>query len=112
MMNIWSMQKHDAVRVLLLELQQYLDKQLFCIDPASDSDYYGVMLYKADHRGIRAYVHIHGQHDNQYGIHVEYPSFKEHAASDQLQIYENQSLQQIISTLEIHFEISADQIAG
>lgn len=111
MMNIWSLFKHNSIKLLLLKLQTHLQDKSICIEDVDDKDYFSLTLVKPDQPGIRAYIYTYGQARDLYGIHLEYPIFNENDFNNTIQIYEDLSMNQIINTIIEHFDVAAYEMA-
>lgn len=110
-MNIWSIQKHKNIKLLLLKMQKHLDHKNICIEDEDNHDHFSIALVKPDQPDVRAYVYTFGQLRDLYGIHLEYPWFSENQFNDSIQVYENLSQNQIINTLITHFEVADYEMA-
>lgn len=104
-MNVWSLNKHDDIRALLLEIQIRFGDNSFAVDKIVEQDLHGISLHKPGNKEIRAYVHTYGQADHLYGMHLEYPSFNENDFAEELKIFDDQSMEQVIDSLSCHFDI-------
>jgi len=110
MMNIWSLQKHDNIKLLLISLQMQIGKQYIRVPEKNEKDYLSVILEKSDEPDIRAYVSTCEQAEEVYDIHLEYPRLAENGFKENFVIYNELSLQQIIDTLITHFDVTSEQI--
>lgn len=110
-MNIWSINKHKYIKLLLFHLEFHLGHNSFYIDPRDDKDYNSVMLFKSDKQEVRAYIYLHGQTQDKYGIHLEYPVYMENNLRDSIRLYDDLSRQQIVDTLSAHFEAANHEVA-
>lgn len=105
--NVWSLGKHENIKLVLLQLQMQLGKNSFDFGDIQGNDFLGVWLFNPRQNEVRAYIHMHGQAKGLYGLHLEYPAFSGGNYRDELQIFEDQSIDQIVNALEIHFEVVA-----
>lgn len=110
-MNIWSLHKHRNIKLLLLTLQHQLTFNSFCIEYSENNDFESVFLFKKNQPLLRAYIFTYGQDPDKYGIHLEYPQFEETSFSNAIQAYEGYSLDQVVDTLVMHFEINDYELA-
>jgi len=106
-MNIWSLDKHKSLKLLLLKLDNQLGFKKIRFARDEDDDFLTVMLVKPDQPDVRAYIYTYGQLDNFYGIHLEYPWFIENEFNDSILVYENLSMQQVINSMATHFEVAS-----
>jgi len=104
-MNAWSINKHNKIKLLLLTLQTEFGQDGYCIDDEFDNGFSAITLVKPGQADLRAYVHIHGQSIDHYGIHLEYPRLAEQNNNDSTLIYEELSLDSVIQSLVSHFDI-------
>ena len=44
----------------------------------------------------------HGQEEDHYGVHIEFPDINENNYGDTLEIYENMSLEQVVNLIHIN----------
>ena len=110
-MNIWSLSKHKTIKLLVFKLQQYMGHSTFVIPEADETDPLSIELVKANQSQVRAYIYTHGQSQDRYGIHLEYPWYVENEFNDAVLVYEDLSMSQVINTLATHFEVSQLEMA-
>jgi len=106
-MNVWSLDKHKSLKLLLLRLDKQIGFKKISFARDEDDDYQTVMLVKPDQPDIRAYIYTHGQAENIYGIHLEYPWFIENEFNDSILVYENLTMQQVINSMVTHFDVAS-----
>lgn len=106
-MNVWSINKHSEIKLLLITLQTEIGLEKFCIDDEVESGFSAVTLVKPGQADVRAYIYVFGQPIGKYGIHLEYPRLVEQNNYDSTLIYEELSLNLVIESLVAHFEIDA-----
>lgn len=104
-MNLWSINKHNTIKILLLTLQMEFGLESFLINEDLEKDSLSVTLIKPGQHELQAYIFVHGQADEHYGVHLEYPRFAEQNYNESMLIYEGLSLQLLINTLVAHFEL-------
>lgn len=104
-MNIWILNKHKHIKLLLLNLQKHLGNDHFQMVNSEYDDFFAIELVKPDQPEVRAYIYIYGQQHHYYGIHLEYPWLDENSIDDVLQDYEDLSIKKIITILASHFEV-------
>lgn len=110
-MNIWSLPKHNNIKLLLFKVYKCLGMENICIETLEPDDYMSIGFIKPSQAEIKAYVYTYGQIKDHYGIHLEYPWFIESEYNDTIMVYEDLSLEQIINTLATHFEVSRLEMA-
>lgn len=106
-MNIWSLDKHKNLKLLLLMLDKQIGSKEFHFCRDENDDFMTVMLVKPAQSDIRAYVYTYGQVENLYGIHLEYPWFIENGFNDSILVFENLTLQQVINSIATHFDVAS-----
>ena len=110
-MNIWSLIKHRRIKLLLIIMQNQLGHDNFLVEDDEDQDYLAIELMKPGQPDVRAYIYTYGQSRNQYGIHLEYPWYRENEFHNEVLVYEGLSLQQVVNILSTHFDASSFEMA-
>ena len=81
-MNIWSLNRHDSIKHLLLLLRADIDlSNLRFIDREAE-DMQAIYLTGSSFESARLYIYTYGQSEDRYGVHIEYPDHNETAYSD------------------------------
>lgn len=106
-MNVWSLDKHKSLRLLLLKLDKQLGFKKISFARDEDDDYQTVMLVKPDQPDVRAYIYTYGQPDKYYGIHLEFPWFIENEFNDSILVFESLTLKQVINSIATHFDVAS-----
>ncbi|WP_432696600.1 hypothetical protein ACQUQP_18995 [Marinobacterium sp. YM272] len=102
-MNIWALDKDQSIRHLLLMLTTQLGAGAFVVDEQTECDRNAVFIHHAEDPALRAYLYTVGQQEGRYGIHLEYPPTS--AAAVLFEANENQSLEAVVESLAVHFDI-------
>ena len=102
--NIWSLNKEPRVKCLLLQLAEQLGRSEWYIDQTARTNREAVYLIHKDERDLRAYLHIHGQHEGRAGLHLEFPRVADRGPT--YEAYEDLSIQQLVDMLAAHFGVS------
>jgi hypothetical protein len=120
-MNIWTLNKHKNIKVLLIKMQMHMGRENICLADAgtginSESseethDYLSVVLVHPNQPEVRAYISAYKDTDDLYDIHLEYPWFIENKKVNDLLVYDELNAQQIINTLATHFNVSGFRMA-
>ena len=110
-MNIWSLDKHKTIKLLLFKLQKQLGQDGFCITGEEGKDFYAITLAKPDNYDVSAYVYIYGQLKELYGIHLEYPYNSDNEYNNPIPFHEDLSLAQITKIVASHFDVSTYEMA-
>lgn len=123
--NIWSLNKHNKIKLLLLSAQMQLGQETYAksFTIKENHDHFcAVTLLKPDDSGIQAYIYTSPKPDTvsdpekNYDIHLEYPQFFhngfiENGYADASLRYEALSLKETLDTLVMHFDIDPLQQA-
>lgn len=100
-MNIWALDKHQDIRHVLLLLIEQLGPDAFSLDATRTADPRTIYLLHNSEPGVRAWLHILGQSEGCYGVHLEYPNA--------IDIHENLKLPALVATLAAHFDVPVIQ---
>lgn len=106
-MNVWALNKDNAIRRLLLALADHFGPDAFALSKRWDKDTKAVGIFQPGEESMLAYIFTHGQEDGKYGLHLEYPGADASAASTQMA--ENMDLDRLIGLLDTHFDIEPRQ---
>lgn len=109
-MNVWSLPKHDSIKLVLLLLFENLGRDSFTVLDTHPSDNRAILLAKPNEYAIRAYLFTYGQDPDRYGVHLEMPDHTETNLSNIIEIYENLTLARLTEMLTIHFDVVPAQI--
>jgi hypothetical protein len=101
--NVWALNKDNAIRRLLHVLQDRFGPDAFAISRRWEKDENAVGICQPDEESILAYIFTYGQETGRYGLHLEYLGANELSASTQM--VENIELNPLIELLEAHFDI-------
>lgn len=107
-MNIWSLDKHDSIKHLLLLLVQDMGTDTITVVEAEN------LNHKAVRVGTRntvatAYLYTYAQSKERYGLHLEYPYHEESNTSELEEIYEDLPYDNLLEILKMHFQWHAHQ---
>lgn len=105
-MNIWSLDKHDSIKHLLLLLTGDMPEQAYTYCDTSGVDHKAIRLCHNDIPNMCVYIYTYGHVEERYGIHLEYPVENDIEYSDTMDIYENIGYTQLKELLKVHFEVS------
>lgn len=101
--NIWSMNKDQSIKHLLLLLTEQLGIDAFHIDERLATDAKAVYIRHRRESDLKAYLYTVGQTNDRYGVHLEYPY-----SSDAEWIYEateNIPLTTLVDILAAHLDV-------
>jgi hypothetical protein len=97
MMNVWSIDKDAALKVLLIELvHRYGEKTILLNN--GEKHFQAIEIFTPSDPKLRAYIYTFGQRTGCYGIDLKYPIVTHNIVGEN----EEQSLAQILSILESH----------
>jgi hypothetical protein len=119
-MNIWSLNKHNNIKVLLIKMQLQIGIESFCIAETETEtgitdnreggeqarDHLSVVLVHPDQPEVRAYIRTYEASDDLYDIHLEYPRFIENKQINDMLVFNELNAQQILNTLVTHFNVT------
>lgn len=100
-MNIWALNKHQDIRHVLLLLTAQLGSDAFVIDAQTSADPRALYLLHPNEPEMRVWLHILGQTEGCYGVHLEYPA--------SVDIHDGLSLPELVAVLAGHFDIAEIQ---
>lgn len=98
-MNIWSLNKDNTIKHLLLLLENEVGEGAFDIISNTEDDLRAVRLINPADACMSIYVYTYGQEEDHYGVHIEYPDLTETNSSDTLEIYDNLNFDVLIEIL-------------
>jgi hypothetical protein len=101
-MNIWALDKHVAIKHLLLLLEQRFTEGSFEIGDLAELPATAIRLRSPDEPALSIYIYTHGQDEEHYGIHLEYPRLSETPVSDTVEMLENVSFERLVEFLAMH----------
>lgn len=103
-MNIWSLDKHERIKHMLLLLQNHLGGDNFVLDDAGTLDQQAVYLNHPKEPGTRAYIFTLGQEASRFGLHLEYPESVINTGL--IDAYENLTVISLLNILAVHFDVN------
>lgn len=104
-MNIWALDKDVTIKHLLLLLMEYFSDKDFKIEDSGELPATAVRLRSRDNPTLSAYLFTHGQPEDRYGLHLEYPVFAESNVGDSVEMLEYLELDRLMEFLALHFGI-------
>ena len=102
-MNLWALEKQQSLKHLLILLHHEFGEHSFVIDGNQACDQNSIYLVHINEPTTRAYIFIHGQDKDCYGVHLEHPATPDRGPI--LEPFERLSVQALIDTLSIHLEL-------
>lgn len=102
-MNVWALNKDNAIRRLLLALADRFDPAALALSERWANDPRAVGICQPGAESLLAYIFTYGQEDGRYGLHLEYPGASDLGASTQM--VEGIALEQVIGLLAAHFDL-------
>ena len=104
--NIWSIEKDNSIKLLLLLLADALSANNFHISKNEQLDSRSVRIFKKNDYLISAYIYTYGQVESRYGLHLEYPFHDEMDISNSMDIHEEISFETLVELLLVHFDLT------
>jgi len=100
-MNVWAINKALTIKLFLIELVHRYGENMFYLDEDSQQ-FQAVEIYLSRCPEISAYVYTFAQEVDRYAIDLKYPLPENNIIGEN----ENLSLEQLISIITIHFELT------
>ena len=101
-MNIWSSNKDNSIRHLLLLLREEFSETAYQVIDPDMTDACSVRLGNPADPGYSIYIYTYGQQQDNYGVHIEYAN-TEAAVSDTLEIFDNLAYESVLNLLKLYF---------
>ena len=105
-MNIWSLQKDDSIKHLLLLLENELPASAYTLSNTSSIDFKAIRLCHSEDANMCVYIYTYGHKHDRYGIHLEYTTETDIEFTNTMEVIENITYRHLIELLKVHFEIS------
>jgi hypothetical protein len=102
-MNIWALDKDTSIKHLLLLLEQDIGIEGITFLDIEQLHYKSIRIGSKDSQET-AYIYSYGQHDQHYGLHLEYPFNREANVSELEDMYEDLSYDGLLEMLKVHFQ--------
>jgi hypothetical protein len=106
-MNVWALNKDNAIRQLLHVLSDRFGPDALAISRRWEKEVNAVGLYQPGEESLLAYLFTYGQETGRYGLHLEYPGVNGLSASTEM--IEDIGLNHLIDLLQAHFDIELRQ---
>lgn len=104
--NIWALDKDLAIRHLLLMLSERFAEGCFKIGNVVEFPQSAIRLHSPDNPALSVYLYTHGQEEERYGVHLEYPQLAETPVNNTVEMLENVSLDRLAELLAMHFGVA------
>ena len=105
MINIWALEKHESIKLVLILLNEKIGPDNFVIVEDQGLDARAIRLAKPNENDISAYLYTYGQNEERYGVHLELPDLAESDISNTAEIYENLNFSRLADMLCVHFDV-------
>lgn len=102
-MNVWALNKDNAIRRLLHRLLERFGADAFAMSGRWEKDECAVGIFQPGEESMLAYIFTYGQEAGRYGLHLEYPGVNDLSTATMM---ENIDLEQLIELLKAHFNIA------
>lgn len=100
-MNIWSLDKQNTIRQLLIRLEDEFGKNSFHVLDPNDTHELSVRIAPPD-KSVTLYIYCYGQTSGHYGVHLEFPKTVDTPLSQDEEIYEELSIRRLIDMLSLY----------
>lgn len=100
-MNIWSLDKQNTIRQLLIRLEDEFGKDSFHVLDPNDTHELSVRIAPLD-KSVTIYIYCYGQNSGHYGVHLEFPKTVGTPLSQDEEIYEDVSIQRLTDMLSLY----------
>lgn len=100
-MNIWSLDKPNTIRQLLIHLEEEFGKDSFHVLEPQDTHELSVRIAPPD-ESMTIYIYCYGQSAGHYGVHFEFPKTVGTSTSQDEEIYDDVSLQRLFDMLSLY----------
>ncbi len=107
-MNVWTLDKSEELKKLLIMLTSQLGKEAFVLSERWQTDFTAVGLCKPDEPELVAYIYTHGQAADRYGVHLLFPELPDVDTRGIIDARENVSYEELLDILMIHLEIAGE----
>jgi len=102
-MNIWALNKDNAIKSLLLQLESHFQEGKYLLVDRAEDDFRSIRLMGLETSDIELYIYCFGQSEDHYGVHIEYPNLNDTNFSDTLEIHEDLSFDQLSNLIAVNF---------
>jgi hypothetical protein len=86
-MNIWSLDKQNTIKQLLLRLEERFGKGSFYLVAPQDTNQQSVRISPLD-ESMTIYIYSYGQSSGHYGLHLEFTSADDATETINEEIYD------------------------
>jgi hypothetical protein len=104
--NIWALDKDLAIRHLLIMLNERFPEGCFEIGDVVEFPRSAIRLHAPGNPALSVYLYTHGQEEDRYGLHLEYPQLSETPVNNTVEMLENVSLDRLAELLAMHFGVA------
>ena len=100
-MNIWSLDKPNTIRQLLLRLEEEFGKDAFHVVEPQETHALSIRIALPD-ESVTIYIYTYGQSPGNYGVHIEFPTTVGTPTSQEEEIHEELSLKRLVDVLSLY----------
>lgn len=100
-MNIWSLNKQNTIRQLLIRLEEEFGKDAFHVVEPHKTNEMSVRIAPLD-ESVTIYIYCYGQSPGHYGVNIEFPTTVGTPLSLDEEVYDDVPLNRLIDMLSLH----------
>ena len=100
-MNIWSLDKPNTIRQLLLRLEEEFGKDAFHVVEPQETHELSVRIAPPD-ESMTIYIYCYGQRSGHYGVDFEFPTTIGTPLSQDEESYDDVSFPRLVEMLSLH----------
>jgi len=100
-MNIWSLEKQNTIKHLLLRLEEAFGKDAFRVVEPHDTHELSVRITPLD-ESMTIYIYCYGQRSGHYGVDLEFPTTVGTPVTQDEESYEDVSFPRLVEVLSLY----------
>lgn len=100
-MNIWSLDKQNTIKHLLIRLEEAFGKDAFHVVDPQDTHELSVRIAPAD-ESMTIYIYCYGQSSGHYGVHFEFPKTIGTPVTQEEESYDEVSFDRLVKMLNLY----------
>jgi len=100
-MNIWSLDKQNSIKHLLLKLEERFGKDSFILIEPKETNLQSIRISPID-ESMTIYLYDYGQSSGHYGVHLEFPTSEDSTSLLNEEIYDDISFSRLLDILDIY----------
>lgn len=100
-MNIWSLDKQNTIKHLLIRLEEEFGKDSFHVVDPHDTHELSVRIAPLDET-VTIYIYCYGQSSGHYGVHFEFPTTVGTPVTQDEEIYDDVTFHRLVEMLSLY----------